>query len=87
MLSQFFITQLVVNATGEVDLKIRLTGTNPTARRLEEYRKLQGGIDGSYTVNTVVGVQEDAEMRSVSSTVNNALGSAAMFIMLAVNVL
>merc|ERR1712106_143098 len=87
MLSQFFITQLIVNATGEVDLKIRLTGTNPTARRLEEYRKLQGGIDGSYTVNTVVGVQEDAELRSVSSTVNNALGSAAMFIMLAVNFL
>mmetsp|Transcript_42031 Transcript_42031/g.49105 ORF Transcript_42031/g.49105 Transcript_42031/m.49105 type:complete len:465 (+) Transcript_42031:108-1502(+) len=87
MLSQFFITQLIVNATGEVDLKIRLTGTNPTARRLEEYRKLQGGIDGSYTVNTVVGVQEDAELGSVSSTVNNALGSAAMFIMLAVNFL
>merc|ERR1712008_532522 len=87
MLSQFFITQLIVNATGEVDLKIRLTGTYPTARRLEEYRKLQGGIDGSYAVNTVVGVQEDAELRSVSSTVNNALGSAAMFIMLAVNFL
>jgi len=85
MLSQFFITQLIVNATGEVDLKIRLTETNPTARRLEESRKLQGGIDGSYTVNTVVGVEEDAEVNSVSSVVNKALGLAAMLSMLAVN--
>mmetsp|Transcript_52981 Transcript_52981/g.53405 ORF Transcript_52981/g.53405 Transcript_52981/m.53405 type:complete len:455 (-) Transcript_52981:183-1547(-) len=85
MLSQFFITQLVVNATGEVDLKIRSTGTTPAARRLEESRKLQGGLDGSYTVNTVVGVEENTEINSVSSAVNSALGLASMLSMLAVN--
>jgi len=89
MLSQFFITQLIVNATGEVDLKIRPTGTNPpgsgASRRLDEPRNLQGAIDGSYTVRTVVGTVDEVENNSVSSTVKLVMGYAVMLSMLAVN--
>jgi len=84
MLSQFYITQLVVNATGEVDLLIRLDATNPPAsgnvRRLEGNRNLQG-LDGSYVVSTVVGERGDVEAKSnteVSGALNVAVGYCLM---------
>jgi len=85
MLSQFYITQLVVNATGEVDLRIRTTATNPPSsgnvRRLEESRHLQG-LDGSYVVSTVVGERDVVEANSntdVSGALNVAVGYCLMF--------
>jgi len=84
MLSQFYITQLIVNATGEVDLLIRLDATNPPSsgnvRRLEESRNLQG-LDGSYVVSTVVGERGGVEAKSnteVSSALNVAVGYCLM---------
>eukprot|EP00592_Proboscia_alata_P000468 CAMPEP_0194369604 /NCGR_PEP_ID=MMETSP0174-20130528/17919_1 /TAXON_ID=216777 /ORGANISM="Proboscia alata, Strain PI-D3" /LENGTH=442 /DNA_ID=CAMNT_0039146649 /DNA_START=91 /DNA_END=1419 /DNA_ORIENTATION=+ len=85
MLSQFFITQLIVNATGEVDLKIRTTPTNN--RRLAESRALQGGIDGSYTVNTQVGARDDVDANTVSGSINFAVGYGMILSMLALSFL
>jgi len=91
MLSQFYITQLVVNATGEVDLLIRTTATNPSSsgnvRRLEERRSLQG-LDGSYVVSTVVGVRDGVEANSdteVSGSFNSAVGYCLMISTLLLN--
>lgn len=83
MLSQFFITQLVVNATGEVDLKIRTTSTN---RLLVESRFLQSGIDGTYTVNARLGAP-DIEANAVSVSMRNAVCYGMMVGILSVSLL
>lgn len=64
MLSQFYVTQNIVNATGDVDLKIRLTPTN--RHLLDALRNLQA-IDGSYVVSARVGELEDVEQLSQES--------------------
>jgi len=87
MLSQFFITQLVVNATGEVDLKIRTTPTNPNSNRLlVESRFLQSGIDGTYTVNARLGAP-DIEANAVSVSMRNAVCYGMMVGILSVSLL
>jgi len=86
MLSQFFITQLIVNATGEVELLIRTSPTNN--RHLTEYRALQGdrNSEGAYSVSTRVAMVDalgDVEELSVSSTTRHEIGYGFMLSVLA----
>merc|ERR1711892_483533 len=81
MLSQFYITQLVVNATGEVDHLIRTTAIThwsiSNARRVRENHDLR--IYTSSVVNTVAGERNGVEANRSDAEVSGALHSAVSY--------